>query len=261
MSCRGLKSSEIVNQLLCAMWIVENLNRLGYRHPQAKFPQEISVGLILNGITSEFVGFVRNYNMHNMGKTIGELHALLIEYEKGLPKKAVTPQVLAIQDYGILVSKNNVLYFNAIPRDGIYEIDMLNLVSNVNSIYNVSNKRAKLNLDTYLSVAPPKEYEDLSTKSSQGSAFLSKAFRNLCHLKGMQRLGMFVLVLLYPIKLSRAEVAPSAQYMTPGKTVLSILRQINVTVCNNPSAVLAAAFCCEHWDIYVLAAVFCSVIH
>ncbi|GJY35920.1 hypothetical protein Tco_0421298 [Tanacetum coccineum] len=29
--------------------------------------------------------FVRNYNMHNMGKTIGELHALLIEYEKGKP--------------------------------------------------------------------------------------------------------------------------------------------------------------------------------
>ncbi|GJT20603.1 retrotransposon protein, putative, ty1-copia subclass [Tanacetum coccineum] len=36
--------------------------------------------------------------MHNMGKTIGELHALLIEYEKGLPKKATTPQVIAIQD-------------------------------------------------------------------------------------------------------------------------------------------------------------------
>ncbi|GKC94164.1 retrotransposon protein, putative, ty1-copia subclass, partial [Tanacetum coccineum] len=33
-----------------------------------------------------------NYNMHNMGKTIGELHALLIEYEKGLPKKTTTPQ-------------------------------------------------------------------------------------------------------------------------------------------------------------------------
>ncbi|GJS69663.1 hypothetical protein Tco_0702504, partial [Tanacetum coccineum] len=41
------------------------------------------------GVERNFVGFVRNYNMHNMGKTIGELHALLIEYEKGLPKKAV----------------------------------------------------------------------------------------------------------------------------------------------------------------------------
>ncbi|GJV48192.1 retrotransposon protein, putative, ty1-copia subclass [Tanacetum coccineum] len=35
--------------------------------------------------------------MHNMGKTIGELHALLIEYEKDLPKKAATLQVMAIQ--------------------------------------------------------------------------------------------------------------------------------------------------------------------
>ncbi|GJV15014.1 retrotransposon protein, putative, ty1-copia subclass [Tanacetum coccineum] len=36
--------------------------------------------------------------MHNMGKTIGELHALLIEYEKGLPKKATTPQHPAKDD-------------------------------------------------------------------------------------------------------------------------------------------------------------------
>nr|GEZ41602.1 hypothetical protein [Tanacetum cinerariifolium] len=53
--------------------------------------------------------------------------------------------------YGILVSKNDILYFKVIPRDGIHEIDMLNLVSNVNSIYNVSNKRSKYNLvSTYL---------------------------------------------------------------------------------------------------------------
>ncbi|GKD46915.1 hypothetical protein Tco_1271560 [Tanacetum coccineum] len=75
---------------------VEQLERLGY-----VIPQDISVGLILNGLISDFAGFVRNYNMHNMGKTIGELHALLIEYEKGLPKKAAAPQVMAIQGGGI----------------------------------------------------------------------------------------------------------------------------------------------------------------
>nr|GEV65493.1 hypothetical protein [Tanacetum cinerariifolium] len=49
------------------------------------------------------------------------------------------------------VSKNNVFYFNVIPSNGIYEIDMHDLVPNVNSIYNVSTKRAKHNLDsTYL---------------------------------------------------------------------------------------------------------------
>nr|GEU41282.1 hypothetical protein [Tanacetum cinerariifolium] len=41
--------------------------------------------------------------------------------------------------------------FNAISSKGIYEIDMINRVPNINSIYTVSNKRAKHNLDsTYL---------------------------------------------------------------------------------------------------------------
>ncbi|GJU37834.1 retrotransposon protein, putative, ty1-copia subclass, partial [Tanacetum coccineum] len=59
--------------------------------------------------------------------------------------------VQCFTDCGISVSKNGVLYFNAVPRNGIYEIDMHDLVPNVNSIYNVSNKRVKHNLDsTYL---------------------------------------------------------------------------------------------------------------
>ncbi|GKB03646.1 retrotransposon protein, putative, ty1-copia subclass, partial [Tanacetum coccineum] len=54
-------------------------------------------------------------------------------------------------NFGISVSKNNVHYFNAIPSNSIYEIDMHNLVPNVNSMYNVNTKRAKHNLDsTYL---------------------------------------------------------------------------------------------------------------
>ncbi|GJY16007.1 retrotransposon protein, putative, ty1-copia subclass [Tanacetum coccineum] len=59
--------------------------------------------------------------------------------------------VQCFTDYGISVSKNDVLYLNVIARNGIYEIDMHDLVPNVNSIYNVSNKRVKRNLDsTYL---------------------------------------------------------------------------------------------------------------
>ncbi|GKD85460.1 hypothetical protein Tco_1356614 [Tanacetum coccineum] len=54
---------------------VAQLERLGY-----VLPRDLSVGLIMNGLTSDFAGFfVRNYNKYNMGKTIGELHALLIE--------------------------------------------------------------------------------------------------------------------------------------------------------------------------------------
>ncbi|GKB26127.1 hypothetical protein Tco_0865528 [Tanacetum coccineum] len=88
MACnRGGKS--VADYVLKMKGYVEQLERLGYM-----LPQDISVGLILNGLTKDFVGFVRNYNMHNMGKTIGEIHAMLIEYEKGLPKKAETPQEL-----------------------------------------------------------------------------------------------------------------------------------------------------------------------
>ncbi|GJR79007.1 retrotransposon protein, putative, ty1-copia subclass [Tanacetum coccineum] len=226
---------------------VDQLERLGY-----VLPQDLTIGLILNGLTIDFAEFVRNYNMHNMGKTIGELHAMLIEYEKAkgkgkangkgrdkqvyIPKpknpkpsakehpakddtchhckevghwkrnylvyhaellkkkkqvgtassstrklkqralylyvgNGVRAQVEAIGSFDLVlpnglvicldnchyapsitrVSKNNVLYFNAIPSNGIYEIDMHDLVPNVNSIYNVSTKRAKHNLDsTYL---------------------------------------------------------------------------------------------------------------
>ncbi|GJW98655.1 retrotransposon protein, putative, ty1-copia subclass [Tanacetum coccineum] len=40
-----------------------------------------------------------------MGTTVGELHAMLIEYEKGLPKKAETPQVMMIK--GGKIQKSN----------------------------------------------------------------------------------------------------------------------------------------------------------
>ncbi|GJV90121.1 zinc finger, CCHC-type containing protein [Tanacetum coccineum] len=51
-------------------------------------------------------------------------------------------------NYGISVSKDNVFYFNAIPHDGIYEIDMHNLYPNVSYTFNVSNKRVKYYLDS-----------------------------------------------------------------------------------------------------------------
>ncbi|GJU10744.1 retrotransposon protein, putative, ty1-copia subclass, partial [Tanacetum coccineum] len=51
---------------------------------------------------------------------------------------------------GISISKDGLLYFHAIPRDGIYEIDLSNSNTNDSSMYDVSNKRAKLNLDSTL---------------------------------------------------------------------------------------------------------------
>ncbi|GJR28403.1 retrotransposon protein, putative, ty1-copia subclass [Tanacetum coccineum] len=82
----------------------DQLECLGY-----VLPQDLTVGLILNGLTKDFARFVRNHNIHNMGKTIGELHVMLIECEKGLPKKAETPQVMMIKGGKIQKAKNKSL--------------------------------------------------------------------------------------------------------------------------------------------------------
>nr|GEX12829.1 hypothetical protein [Tanacetum cinerariifolium] len=47
----------------------------------------------------------------------------------------------------ISVSKNNLVYFMAVPQDGIFKIDMSCLNTNDSSMYAITNKRAKINLD------------------------------------------------------------------------------------------------------------------
>ncbi|GKB66058.1 reverse transcriptase domain-containing protein, partial [Tanacetum coccineum] len=91
-ACKQEEGKPVAAYVIQMKGYVDQLECLGY-----VLPHEIIVGLILNGLTKDFSGFVRNYNMHNIGKTIGELHDMLIEYEKGLPKKAETPQVMMIK--------------------------------------------------------------------------------------------------------------------------------------------------------------------
>ncbi|GKD26516.1 retrotransposon protein, putative, ty1-copia subclass [Tanacetum coccineum] len=91
---------------------VDQLEGLGYM-----LPQDLIVGIILNGLTKDFARFVRNYNMHNMGKMISELHAMLIEYEKGLPKKSETPQVMMIKGSKIQKANKKSLKANGKGKD------------------------------------------------------------------------------------------------------------------------------------------------
>ncbi|GJY61690.1 hypothetical protein Tco_0462347, partial [Tanacetum coccineum] len=52
-------------------------------------------------------------------------------------------------DFELSVSMNNMIYFNATTINGIYEIDMHDsTLPIVNSIYSISNKRTKTNLDS-----------------------------------------------------------------------------------------------------------------
>ncbi|XP_071739588.1 uncharacterized protein [Rutidosis leptorrhynchoides] len=70
---------------------LDQLECLGYAMPPV-----LGVHLILTSLSKDYDGFVMNYNMHSMGKTIPELHAMLKQVEKGLPKK--TPAVLTIKE-------------------------------------------------------------------------------------------------------------------------------------------------------------------
>ncbi|GJR87485.1 hypothetical protein Tco_0211496 [Tanacetum coccineum] len=46
----------------------------------------LALSLILIGLRKEFDSFVQNYNMHSLGKTVNELHAMLKLHEQTLPK-------------------------------------------------------------------------------------------------------------------------------------------------------------------------------
>ncbi|GJZ74640.1 retrovirus-related pol polyprotein from transposon TNT 1-94 [Tanacetum coccineum] len=103
-ACKQEEGKPVAAYVIQMKGCIDQLERLGYM-----LPQDLIVGLILNDLTKDFAGFVRNYNMHNMGKTIDELHAMLIKYEKGLSKKAETPQVMMIKGGKIQMVKKKSL--------------------------------------------------------------------------------------------------------------------------------------------------------
>nr|GEZ36234.1 zinc finger, CCHC-type [Tanacetum cinerariifolium] len=79
---------------------IENLEHLG--HPVSL---NLVVSLILVSLRKEYDSFVQNYNMHDIGKTVNELHAMLKLHEQTLPKK-YAPSLHAIRA-GKVQKKNN----------------------------------------------------------------------------------------------------------------------------------------------------------
>jgi hypothetical protein len=60
----------------------DQLHRIGFG-----YPENVQVHLINRSLSRDFAGFVQNFNMHCSGKTVSELLALLVDYEKSLPAK------------------------------------------------------------------------------------------------------------------------------------------------------------------------------
>ncbi|GJQ98073.1 retrotransposon protein, putative, ty1-copia subclass [Tanacetum coccineum] len=207
-----LGTYDMLNEL--KTFYIDNLERLGHA-----MTRNLSVSLILVSLRKEYDGFVQNYNMHSMGKTVNELHAMLKLHEQTLPPKEAPPfapkpknpltpkkdnpakdtichqcgkglrgsrelkpgalslyvgdghraAVEAIGDYhlclpsGLVLILHNCDYAPSITSriisvsrlykdgfDDIYEIFMSSSNTNESSMYTVTNKRAKLNLDSAL---------------------------------------------------------------------------------------------------------------
>ncbi|GJX40516.1 beta-caryophyllene synthase [Tanacetum coccineum] len=83
---------------------IDNFERLG--HPVSL---GLAVSLILTSLSKEYDGFVQNYNIHEMRKTVNELHAMLKLHESGLPRGDVTHVVLAIKAGKIYNNKGKKL--------------------------------------------------------------------------------------------------------------------------------------------------------
>ncbi|GJU29528.1 zinc finger, CCHC-type containing protein [Tanacetum coccineum] len=267
-ACKQEEGQSVSSYVLKMKSYIDNLERLG--HPVSL---NLAVSLILVSLRKEYDNFMQNYNMHDIGKTVNKLHAMIKLHEQTLlkkdapalhviragkvqkinnknkklqlaargnnqgkgksklayaPKSKIPPppkkenhvkdsglrgsrklkpgalslymgngQRAAVEAIGsyhlcfpsglfiilhnchyapsitrgvilvsrlyddsfinrfdddntISVSRNNMVYFSAVPRDGIYEIDLSNSNTNDSSMYVVSNKRAKLNLDSSL---------------------------------------------------------------------------------------------------------------
>nr|GEY42928.1 hypothetical protein [Tanacetum cinerariifolium] len=71
---------------------IDNLVRLGQ-----PVGQNLAVSLILVSLNKDFDSFVHNYNMHDMGKSVNELHDMLKLHEETLPKKDANPALYAIR--------------------------------------------------------------------------------------------------------------------------------------------------------------------
>ncbi|GJY29662.1 zinc finger, CCHC-type containing protein [Tanacetum coccineum] len=91
-ACKQEEGQSISFYVLKMKSYIDNLERLGHA-----ITQNLSVSLILVYLRKEYDGFVQNYNMHSMGKTVTELHAMLKLHEQTLPPKEAAPALHAIR--------------------------------------------------------------------------------------------------------------------------------------------------------------------
>ncbi|GKD54023.1 hypothetical protein Tco_1287410, partial [Tanacetum coccineum] len=89
-ACKQKEGQSVSTYVLKMKAYLDQMEYLGY-----PMPLVLRVNMILTSLLKIYDQFVQNYNMHDIGKTIPELHAMLKLTEKGIPKKILA--VLAIR--------------------------------------------------------------------------------------------------------------------------------------------------------------------
>nr|GEY12115.1 hypothetical protein [Tanacetum cinerariifolium] len=127
----------------CLVYLVELIKRRSYLRELALQGLRGSKKLKL-GALSLYVG-----DGHRAAvKAIGTYH---LEFPSGLVIVLNNCHYAPSITRGVIsVSKNNLVYFMAVPRDGIFEIDMSCSNTNDSYMYAITNKGAKINLDSSL---------------------------------------------------------------------------------------------------------------
>ncbi|GJZ48609.1 hypothetical protein Tco_0602441, partial [Tanacetum coccineum] len=90
-ACKQEEGQSVRSYVLKMKSYINNLERLG----QPVF-QNLTVSLILVSLNKDYDSFMQNYNMHGMGKTVNELHAMVKLHEETLPKKDANPALHTI---------------------------------------------------------------------------------------------------------------------------------------------------------------------
>ncbi|GKE03470.1 hypothetical protein Tco_1395488, partial [Tanacetum coccineum] len=98
-ACKQEEGQYVSTYVLKMKAYLDQMERLGY-----PMPLVLGLNMILTSLSKDYDQFVQNYNMHDMGKTIPELHAMQKLAKKGIPKK--TPAILAIRQCQIVKPKS-----------------------------------------------------------------------------------------------------------------------------------------------------------
>ncbi|GJW50820.1 hypothetical protein Tco_0092171 [Tanacetum coccineum] len=91
-ACKQEEGQSVSSYVLKMKSYIDNLECLGQ-----PVSLRLAVSLILVSMYKEYDGFMQNYNMHNMGKTVNDLHTMLKLHEQTLPKKDDAPALHAIR--------------------------------------------------------------------------------------------------------------------------------------------------------------------